>query len=136
MKIYYTVQRVDDEACYVLFLDNQELALWDQMFCEDSLGYGELILESDSKITNSDTLTVIGYYLGKARHDSFLRDKFLERFLPDGLPYFDVRFDEEFYYINVDGICHFRQWGWEDNKSCTSIEGCVKLEKELNEEQK
>ena len=140
MKIYYSIQDHGDDEASAMFFDTERLAEWDNENC-DGLGYGELILESIRMITSPQIITAISYYLIKMEYyhpgDSFPVKEFIERFLGGKLPKFSVKFDEEFYYIYAYGVCHYSQMDWSEEKGLhTSEEGCIELERKLNEVQK
>ncbi|MCK5617387.1 hypothetical protein KAR91_86795 [Candidatus Pacearchaeota archaeon] len=112
--IYYNVGDGGDGSAYPNFYESEELASWDEEEHEPRWGEpsaGKMVFESDSPIThNIDIETKEAYlidkYLDGYSPDERLKQKFIEKFFPDGLPTFSVTTEpvkttDEYLYNNV-----------------------------------
>ncbi|MEK0324961.1 MAG: hypothetical protein QQN63_04590 [Nitrosopumilus sp.] len=108
MKIFYSVQNCGDGSAYPWFFTTEELSEWDQEHMED--GWGEMCV-GDLEIGPGpcpEAMDAVSYWLRMIDegHEIWdLRDEYLEKFFPDGLPHFHVAIiDKNFYSINVNNI--------------------------------
>ena len=133
MKIFYSVQNCGDGSAYPWFFTTEELSEWDQEHMED--GWGEMCV-GDLEIGPGpcpEARDVVSYWLRMIDegHEIWdLRDEYLEKFFPNGLPQFHVAIiDENFYSINVDDKQKGRAF---QHPGLTSDTGRLDLQIKLN----
>ena len=140
MKIFYSVQNMGDGSAYPWFFTTEELSEWDQEHMED--GWGEMCVGkleihcsrcTDANIICPEAMDAVSYWLRMTDegHEIWdLRDEYLEKFFPNGLPHFHVGIiDKNFYSINVD---HNQRGRAFQHPGLTSEVKRLKLQNKLN----
>ena len=147
MNIYYSVQNGGDGSAYPMFLTTSKLADWDQEHMDEGWGEpctGKLSVRhggfAEDRIVCPDAMDAVSYWLQRTEDEDYelwdLRQQFLDKFFPNGLPKFEVliRKGSTYYDIYVDGVKKGARFGYshETKQAEVTEAGRVALEEQLN----
>ena len=110
MKIYYSIQNGGDGSAYPLFFTREDLTEWDQEHMDDGWGEpctGEIEIHGGN-IQVPEAMDEVSYWLLRIEDEHYepwkLRDEYLEKFFPRGLPYFFVEINGDYHEVYVEGV--------------------------------
>lgn len=125
-----------DGSAYPKWFNTESLAEWHQLHLDEGWGEsctGSIVVEGNN-LSCSKLMTKEGYYL-ELLLEGYFDDKkineFCSKFFPDGLPEFNVKIVDDFYYgVFIGDRLLYKDFAYPEKK--TNINGVKKLIKRLN----
>lgn len=92
--IYYSIQNGGDGSAYPIYFETQELANWDQDNMDEGWAEtcsGKLLILGDN-VTVEESMNKDAYLLYLMDRQDTLLKTYIQKFYPNGVPEFNVRF--------------------------------------------